>query len=203
MLLWLSIDVSSLLYTLINCQLYIESFNSSATHILIPNSMCNDVNYHTFNFSRFTLIESIEIKNDCFKLVSTFQIDGLNRLKTLNVGSNSFTEKTPYYDIDDWKSFHILNCESLESIHIGGLSFDDFGGEFELKNLPQLQFIHIGNEAFHYSSFKIEVLIWYWISEWCIDLPNLQIIELDRWTFGDSCHTVIKSIEWIWMKWLM
>ena len=100
--------------------------------------MCNDVNYHTFNFSRFTLIESIEIKNDCFKLVSTFQIDGLNRLKTLNVGSNSFTEKTPYYDIDDWKSFHILNCESLESIHIGGLSFDDFGGEFELKNLPQL-----------------------------------------------------------------
>ena len=155
MLLWLSIDVSSLLYTLINCQLYIESFNSSATHILIPNSMCNDVNYHTFNFSRFTLIESIEIKNDCFKLVSTFQIDGLNQLKTLNVGSNSFTEKTPYYDIDDWKSFHILNCESLESIHIGGLSFDDFGGEFELKNLPQLQFIHIGNEAFHYSSFKI------------------------------------------------
>ena len=42
------------------------------------------------------------------------------------------------------KSFHILNCESLESIQIGPKSFSDFGGDFELKNLPQLQSIQIG-----------------------------------------------------------
>ena len=40
--------------------------------------------------------------------------------------------------------FHILNCESLESIQIGEYSFSDYGGEFELKNLPQLQSIQIG-----------------------------------------------------------
>ena len=42
------------------------------------------------------------------------------------------------------KSFHISNCESLESIEIGEYSFSDFAGEFELKNLPQLQSIQIG-----------------------------------------------------------
>ena len=58
------------------------------------------------------------------------------------------------------KSFHILNCESLESIEIGEYSFSDFGGVFELKNLPQLQSIQIGTIGsksfnFYHSSFVI------------------------------------------------
>ena len=32
-----------------------------------------------------------------------------------------------------------MNCESLESIQIGEWSLKDFAGDFELKNLPQLQ----------------------------------------------------------------
>ena len=82
------------------------------------------------SLSNLISLESIEIGNDCFRSVQTFQMEGLNRLKTIKIGNNS--------------SFHILNCESLESIQIGEYSFSDFGGEFELKNLPQLQSIQIG-----------------------------------------------------------
>ena len=57
---------------------------------------------------------------------------------------NSFTQNKNSYGNDQSKSFHILNCESLESIQIGEYSFSDFGGEFELKNLPRLQSIQIG-----------------------------------------------------------
>ena len=89
-------------------------------------------------------LESIEIGNDCFESVKTFNIDGLNRLKTIKIGKNSFTQKKNSYEYDESKSFHILNCESLESIQIGEYSFSDYGGEFELKNLPQLQSIQIG-----------------------------------------------------------
>ena len=89
-------------------------------------------------------LESIEIGNDCFASVKTFRIDGLNRLRTIKIGNNSFTQKRNYYEEDESKSFHILNCESLESIQIGEKSFSDFGGDFELKNLPQLQSIQIG-----------------------------------------------------------
>ena len=77
-------------------------------------------------------------------------------MKTIKIGNNSFTQMKNSNDIDnDWenqvgsaynqsKSFHILNCESLESIQIGEYSFSDFAGDFELKNCPQLQSIQIG-----------------------------------------------------------
>ena len=77
--------------------------------------------------------------------MKTFKIDGLNRLKTIKIGKNSFTQSM--YSLishNRSESFHILNCESLESIEIGEYCFSDFSGEFELKNLPQLQSIQIG-----------------------------------------------------------
>ena len=76
--------------------------------------------------------------------MKTFKIDGLNRLKTIKIGNNSFTQKKYNWGDDQSKSFHILNCESLESIQIGQYSFSDYAGDFELKNLPQLQSIQIG-----------------------------------------------------------
>ena len=56
--------------------------------------------------------------------------------------------------------FTITNNVSLESIQIGKHSFSDFGGEFELKNLPQLRSIQIGtigkdSSNFYYSSFVL------------------------------------------------
>ena len=105
-------------------------------------------------------MESIEIGDDSFGSVSTFQIDGLNQLQTIKIGKNSFTHEKNRYGNDESKSFHILNCESLESIEIGEYSFSDFTGDFELKNLPQLQSIQIGTIGkkscnFCYSSFVI------------------------------------------------
>ena len=92
--------------------------------------------------------------------MKTFKINRLNRLKTIKIGNNSFTQKKNSAGDDKSKSFHILNCESLESIQIGNYSFSDFGGEFELKNLPQLLSIQIGTIGrysynFYWSSFVI------------------------------------------------
>ena len=140
----LNIDVSELLFPKVYYFDFIQSIDSSITSIIIPNWTCNDIDYTIFDFSRFSLVESIEIGNDCFGSVKTFQIDGLNRLKTIKIGNNSFTQKKNSWGNDESKSFHILNCESLESIQIGEYSFSDFAGEFELKNLPQLQSIQIG-----------------------------------------------------------
>ena len=116
-------------------------------------------------------LESIEIGNECFGSVQTFKIEGLNRLKSLKIGINSFTQakqsewnSLEYNDCVERckqsKSFHILNCELLESIEIGEYSFSDYGGEFELRSLPQLQSIQIGtfgkdSSNFYNSSFVI------------------------------------------------
>ena len=162
----MNIDVSGLLFQKVYYFDFIQSIDSSITSIIIPNWTCNDIDYTLFDFSRFNIVESIEIADDCFGSVQTFKIEGLNRLKTIKIGYNSFTQLKST-DKWDWKkvnnqskSFHILNCESLESIQIGEYSFSDYAGEFELKNLPLLQSIQIGtidsdSYNFYYSSFLI------------------------------------------------
>ena len=110
-------------------------------------------------------MESIEIGNNCFDSVKTFEINGLNQLQSLIIGNNSFNKLATSFlsnphSTSEWmeksdrsKSFHILNCESLQSIYIGEYSFGDFGGNFELKNLPQLQSIQIGRMEDHSTNF--------------------------------------------------
>ena len=183
----MTLDVSELLFPKVYSFDFIQSIDSSITSIIIPNWTCNDIDYTIFDFSRFSIVESIEIGNDCFGSVQTFKIDGLNRLKTIKIGNYSFTQKKNWYGDDKSKSFHILNCESLESIQIGEYSFSDYAGEFELKNLPQLQSIQIGTIGnssynFYYSSFVIRGIelilnIWmirsskstiHYIRLWCI-----------------------------------
>ena len=52
-------------------------------------------------------LESIEIGDDCFELVQTFEIDGLNQLKTIKIGINSFTQKKNWCENIKSKSFYI------------------------------------------------------------------------------------------------
>ena len=78
------------------------------------------------------------------------------------IGVNSFTKEKNDYDSDESKIFHVLNCESLESIKIGEYSFSDFGGQFELKNLPSLQTLGIGDfegESFYRASFFLKGIL--------------------------------------------
>ena len=157
------IDISTQLSNIMPLFCYeLQLFDVSITTINLNSYSCNDNNSYTiFDFSRFSLLESIEIADDSFGSVSTFKIDGLNQLKTIKIGKNSFTRQKYSYGDDASKSFHILNCESLESIQIGQYSFSDYAGEFELKNLPQLRSIQIGTTIgsnsynFRYSSFVI------------------------------------------------
>ena len=91
----------------------------------------------------------------------------MNELKSLKIGNSSFTHLKSGDKWDNKKannrnrSFHVLNCDKLESIEIGRYSFSDYGGGFELKNLPSLSTIKIGEIGrwsynFYYSSFVIQ-----------------------------------------------
>ena len=113
----------------------------------IQNMVVTSNSYNTMSnldFNKYHNLSSIEIGDNCFASITTFKIDGLSQLKRLKIGWNSFNKTNNRDERDESKSFYILNCESLESIDIGELSFSDFGGQFELKNLPALQSIKIG-----------------------------------------------------------
>ena len=137
--------------------------NLQVTNLTISSNCCNDMGILDLN--QFKRLRSINIGNNCFESVQTFQIDGLNQLKTIIIGIESFTcEKQAGWNYikanNKSKSFHILNCESLESIEIGEFRFSDFAGDFELKTLPKLRSIQIGKIRskscnFYNSSFVI------------------------------------------------
>ena len=90
-------------------------------------------------------VERLEIGNDCLKKVNRFVIDGLNELKSLTIGENSFC-------LDKNKrigsSCVIMNCDQLNDIRIGERSFKWYES-FELKNLPSLISIQLDMCAFY------------------------------------------------------
>ena len=167
------IDVNESLSRLISIPLNdLNELDSSISNLNIPSwSFNNELHLNELNLNRFMNLESIEIGNECFGSIQIFEIDGLNRLQRLKIGHNSFTQLKSNDFENDWngslskcrnesKSFHILNCKSLKMIEIGQYSFCDFGGEFELRNLDNLESIKIGEIGrgslnFIWSSFNI------------------------------------------------
>ena len=136
--------------------------STSVTNLIISSNSCNELK--SLNLNEYRYLKSIEIGNDCFSNVDLFKIDGLNELKSLKIGINSFTKKKNSCGDDSSRSFSILNCNELESIEIGRYSFSDYGGGFELRNLPKLSTIKIGkigsySSNFRYSSFVIKGII--------------------------------------------
>ena len=99
------------------------------------------------------------IGDDCFSNVELFKIDGLNHLKCIKIGMNSYTKNRNSWENNRNRSFSIFNCVELESIEIGRCSFCDYGGLFELFNLPKLSTIRIDSYNFYYSSFVIKGII--------------------------------------------
>ena len=90
-----------------------------------------------------------------------FRIDGLNLLKSIKIGKYSFSKVVLDKKRDPSRSFHILNCEHLQSIEIGEFSFADYSGTFDLKNLRSLSVITIGQPGtwssnFYYASFIVK-----------------------------------------------
>ena len=138
----------------------LNTIDSKVTDLVICSKSGNDA--RSLDLNQFKCLQSIEIQDECFTSVKTFNINGLKRLKKLKIGNDSFTRSAGTFGNDESKSFHILNCESLESIEIGEYSFSDFAGNFELKNLPQLRSIKIGHAErgwnFAYSSFVVKGL---------------------------------------------
>ena len=173
----------------------------NVTDLVVTSNSCNDV--VSLCLDQYKCLKSIEIGDDCFMNVNIFNIDGLNELKSIKIGSNSFTlvKSTDNWDRDkannNNRSFHLLNCIELESIEIDEFSFSDYGGEFELKNLPKLNSIRMGMNGgmsynFCYASFVAKGISKSDMMN--IDLPNLATISLNKWAFCYTLSTVISSI---------
>ena len=175
---------------------YLNDLKEYSISLSIPNNACNSNLLTIFDLSALNLLQSISIGDSNFMYVNEFIINNLFDLKSITIGQNSFTTTRGSYGDNPSRSFHILNCDQLESISIGAYSFSDYSGEFELRNLPKLTTIKIGDTTrdsnnFYWSSFVIKGIL---CDESQLDLPNLNSITFGRSVFRGSLSTVISSI---------
>ena len=138
-------------------------------------------------------IERLMIGGDCLEKVNQFVIDGLNELKSVTIGINSF-----HLDRNNriGSSCVIMNCDQLNEIHFGDDSFYWYES-FELKNLPSLISIQLDYRAFCYCRKIVFDSMTDWlIDEW--DLNRLQSIILgDCALAGDGDCDGVESNELI------
>ena len=116
----------------------------STSAVTVPDDQCNSRLLGKFDLSAYKYIKSVQIGDTNMYYTKTFMIHGLLELSSIVIGVNSFTQKQNTYGDDPTRSFHISSCKELKSIEIGQYSFSDYGGEFEMKNLPSLQSITMG-----------------------------------------------------------
>ena len=76
--------------------------------------------------------------------MNRFEIDGLNELKSVIIGKNSFSLSNA---TRKGNKCLIMNCNELSEIHIGDRSFYWYES-LELKNLPSLTVLEMGRASF-------------------------------------------------------
>ena len=152
----------------------------------IEGSSCNSLD--KLELKAFANLRAVDVGNECCSRVETVLLCDLPVLRRFSVGKNSFTKEMNGWKEDKHRSFHLLHCPYLESIKINRYSFSDYGGDFELLDLPALKEVEIGvfdEESWNFSNSS------------CIfrDLPQLRTVVMGDKTFGFSTHTVFESTQ--------
>ena len=132
----------------------------------------NDGSVTELKLRRLVRLKRAVIGNECFGNARVFELDGLNALESVTIGTWSFT----YARTDDdygTKSdrsdgcCRIGNCPKLRSIRLGYRSFSDYHS-FELCNLPSLQSLEIGDDCFFSATLFPLSGRRRWLCEWQI-----------------------------------
>ena len=100
-------------------------------------------NSKSINLSNLISLESIIIGDNCFRQVKSFELNGLNNLKSLTIGYDSF---------GNTESMNLSNLISLESIIIGENCFRQVKS-FELNGLNKLKSLRIGNKPYTQNTY--------------------------------------------------
>ena len=147
-----------------------------------------------FRVDNFSLLEELLIGEGTFSEAPSFRIRNMKHLRSIRVCEQAFTNDS--VDTSPNRSFSVTNCPVLSVIDIAPNCFGDFGGDFVLKDLPQLEKLligRIGGSSISFLSCSFVVRGRSALLFQSVDLPNLQEIVLGKRTFQHSMTTVIES----------
>ena len=115
------------------------------TTIIVGNGAFREAS--SFSISSLSSLESFEIGDYCFRSITSFVLYRIPNLVTLKIGQTSFTPSLSSSMGDTSTIFTIKECDKLESIEIGEMSFTDYAGSFQIATLPSLKRLIIGSTS--------------------------------------------------------
>ena len=135
---------------------------------------CEDYKSEVLDFSRFKELIVLKIKPKCFSYPSVVKIDGLPKLKSIEIGENCFSSNSANSQL------LVTDCPALDSLNIGNHSFSDFK-TFSISNNPLLRSLTMGSFCFTEAEFALK------------GLGGMEMICLGEKCFEKSRHTLIEG----------
>lgn len=141
-----------------------NSIPTSINRIIISSNSLNVNSFTTMDFSDYSSLKMIEIGDECGMYVTSVKITGLNSLKSVRIGENSFTKKKGSYpwEGDESGVFRLEDCEKVKSLEIGLFSFSSYK-QCLIANVGALESIKMGywdnidsnSNNFRYASLEL------------------------------------------------
>ena len=122
----------------------LNTLNTTVTELTVPSNSLNDGSLTVLDLSRFKRLRKLVIGDECFMNVDEVKLIGLNTLKSVEIGMNSFTKEKYSSRYDPNRHFYLKNCPKLKSLKMGRFSFNDYT-VIEIENVDALEVIEMGD----------------------------------------------------------
>ena len=130
--------------------------------LVIPNNSYNNSDITELKIKNLPSLTAIRIGDVCFKSVRTVIIEGLNMLRSISIGYESFrlmSNKRSYADERTDGILRIMDCKHLNTVSIGNSSFMDYQN-MSIANTPSLKSINFGQNCFLFATqFNLQGIV--------------------------------------------
>ena len=127
--------------------------------IEVSNGCCNEEGLMELDLRGFVNLRELKVGNECFEYVNEVKMAGLNELKSVEIGENSFTKHKNGCGQDPNRHFYLKNCPKLKSLRIGCFSFSGYT-VCEIESVDALEVIEMGNvneESYNFDYASLEL----------------------------------------------
>ena len=111
-----------------------EYKNTLITEFVVGSDLCNEAEY--IDLREYKELKRISIGDNSYVHVNEVRLEGLSKLETLTIGTNSFNGNNGY--------FYLKDCPLLSDVQIGVTSFRSFSYSY-IENLASLESIVFGS----------------------------------------------------------
>ena len=141
----------------------------------MSDGCCNDASWSVLDFQWMRVLKSLRVGDDCFRSVNEVRLIGLNALKRVVVGDESFRGGSG--------CLVLRECCGIRELKIGSSSFPLYSCCMVEAN-ESLALFEVSWWSFTKSSLVLR------------DLEELECVRIGNGSFEMPLHSVIESVGW-------